>query len=142
MPKNPPEGYHVITPQTIVEDAHATIEFAKEVFGAEVKELYEEEGRIMHSEVVIGDSILMIATASDEFPVFPLMAVVYVDDVDSTFAKAVEKGASPLRRPENQFYGQRSGGVVDSQGNQWWISTPIEDVSDEEIRRRMAESSG
>ena len=84
----------------------------------------------------------MIATASEEFPAFPLMLNVYVDDVDAAFAAAVEHGAAPLREPADQFYGDRTGGVVDSQGNQWWMSTHIEDVSEDEIRRRMEEMGG
>jgi PhnB protein len=70
------------------------------------------------------------------------MLNVYVDDVDAAFAKAIEHGATPLREPIDQFYGDRTGGVLDSQGNQWWISTHIEDVSEEEIRRRMEERGG
>ncbi|HEU4895166.1 MAG TPA: VOC family protein, partial [Acidimicrobiia bacterium] len=67
---------------------------------------------------------------------------VYVDDVDATFAKALERGATPLREPADQFYGDTTGGVLDDQGNQWWISTHIEDVSEEELRRRMEEMRG
>lgn len=81
----------------------------------------------------------MIANASEAFPAFPLMANVYVDDADAVFAGAIELGATSLREPEDQFYGDRTGGVIDSQGNQWWISTHIEDVSEEEMQRRIAE---
>ncbi|MFP4553653.1 MAG: VOC family protein [Actinomycetota bacterium] len=142
MLKNPPEGYHTLTPQTIVEDAHATIDFLVDVFGADVKEIYEDDGFVHHAELFIGDSIVMVASASEDFPAFPFIMNVYVEDVDTTFASAVEHGATPLREPTDQFYGDRTGGVLDSQGNQWWISTHIEDVSEEEIRRRMAEMSG
>ena len=140
--KNPPDGYHTLTPQTVVEDAPATIDFLVSVFGAEVKEAYESDGFVHHSELRVGDSIVMVASASESFPAFPFIMNVYVDDVDATFAKAVEKGATALREPAEQFYGDRTGGVLDSQGNQWWISTRIEDVSEEEIRRRMAEMGG
>lgn len=142
MPKNPPNGYHTLTPQTIVEDARDTIDFLVSVFGAEVKEVYESDGFVQHSELRVGDSRVMVASASESFPAFPFMMNVYVDDVDATFTKAVEHGATPLREPADQFYGDRTGGVLDSQGNQWWISTHIEDVSEDEIRRRMAETSG
>lgn len=142
MLKNPPDGYHTLTPQTIVEDAPATIDFLVDVFAAEVKEVYESDGFVHHSELRIGDSIVMVASASEEFPAFPFIMNVYVDDVDATFTRAVEHGATPLREPADQFYGDRTGGILDSQGNQWWISTHIEDVSEEEIRRRMAETSG
>lgn len=142
MPKNPPEGYHTLTPQIMAHDARETLEFLKSVFGADVLELFEDEDRILHSELRIGDSRIMLAQSNDEFGDFPLMTNVYVEDVDATFARAIDLGASPLREPEDQFYGDRTGGVVDGQGNQWWISTHIEDVSDDEIRRRMAEMAG
>jgi len=142
MAQNPPEGYHTITPQTIVEDAHATLDFIKEVLDASIDEVYEDDGVVQHAQARIGDSHLMIGTASEEFPAFPFMLNVYVDDVDAAFAKAVEHGATPLREPANQFYGDRTGGVLDSQGNQWWLSTHIEDVSEEEIRRHMEDTGG
>jgi PhnB protein len=128
-----------LIPQTIVSDARATLDFVEKVFDAEITEIYEENDRIFHSEVAIGDSRLMIANASEDFPAFPLMANVYVDDVDAVFTRAIELGATSLREPEDQFYGDRTGGVIDSQGNQWWISTHIEDVSEEEMQRRIAE---
>jgi uncharacterized glyoxalase superfamily protein PhnB len=142
MAQNPPEGYHTITPQTIVEDAHATLDFIRDVFGASIDEVYEDGGVVQHAQARIGDSLIMVATASEEFPEFPFMLTVYVDDVDATFAKAVEQGAAPLREPADQFYGDRTGGVLDSQGNQWWMSTHIEDVSEDELRRRMEEMRG
>lgn len=142
MLKNPPEGYHTLTPQTIVEDAPATIEFLVDVLGAEVDFIFDNEGFVMHSELLVGDSRVMVSSASEDFPAFQLMLHIYVDDVDATFAKAVAHGATALREPEDQFYGDRTGGVRDSQGNQWWFSTNIEDVPEEEIRRRMAEMSG
>jgi len=142
MPNNPPEGYHTLTPQTIVDDAAETIAFLETVFDAAVEEVYENDGFIQHAQVRIGDSPLMLASSSESFGEFPVMMNVYVDDVDAVFARAVEHGATPLREPEDQFYGDRTGGVRDGQGNQWWISTRIEDVSEEEIRRRMAELNG
>lgn len=142
MPPNPPEGYHTLTAQAINENAQETIDFLVEVFGAEVDFVFENDGFIAHAELLIGDSRIMVSSESEEFAAFPVMMMVFVDDVDDTFARAVEQGATPLREPEDQFYGDRSGGVRDRQGNQWWISTHIEDVSEEEIQRRMAEMSG
>ena len=142
MPQNPPERYHTITPQTIVDDAHETIAFLEDVFDADVEFLAENEGFVQHAELRIGDSVVMVAEASEDFPPFPLMVNIYVDDIDATFARAVERGATPLRQPEDQFYGDRTGGVRDGQGNQWWIATHVEDVSDEEIKRRMDAMSG
>lgn len=141
MPQNPPHGYHTITPQAVVDDARAMLDFVEKVFDGTVISLYEEGDSVRHSEIQVGDSRLMIASSNEEFLEFPFMMNVYVDDVDTTFAKAVEHGATPLRDPEDQFYGDRTGGVRDTQGNQWWISTHIEDVSDEEVERRMSEMS-
>jgi uncharacterized glyoxalase superfamily protein PhnB len=115
------------------------MDFLVAVFDAKPLDVYEDDGKIMHSELIIGDSRIMLASSSEEFGVFPLMTNLYVDDVDATYAKALEHGAKSLREPADQFYGDRTGGVLDGQGNRWWISTHIEDVSDEEIRRRMAE---
>jgi uncharacterized glyoxalase superfamily protein PhnB len=142
MPQNPPAGYHTVIPQTVVEDARSTLDFIEKVFGGRVLEVFEEEGRIRHSEAEIGDSRVMVASTNDEFGPFPFMISVYVDDVDDAFQRAVDNGARPLREPEDQFYGDRSGGVLDTQGNQWWISTHIEDVSAEEMQRRLAAMSG
>lgn len=138
MPQNPPEGYHTITPQIMAADARETLGFLTTVFDAETLQVYEDGEKIVHSELTIGDSRIMLASSNEEFGVFPLMTNVYVDDVDATYAKALENGATSLREPEDQFYGDRTGGVVDEQGNQWWISTHIEDVSEDELRRRMA----
>ncbi len=142
MPANPPDGYHTVTPQIVVDDARATIDFMEKVLDAEVKELYEDEGRVMHSEMRVGDSLVFVAEANEDFASFPAMLNVYVEDVDATFARALEAGATAIREPADQLYGDRTGGVLDTQGNQWWISTHIEDVSEEEMRRRMAETTG
>ena len=142
MPKNPPNGYHSITPQIMAEDARETLDFITKVFDGKPLTVYEDGGRIVHSEIQIGDSRLMVASSNEEFPDFPLMTNLYVDDVDAVYARALEHGAIGLREPEDQFYGDRTGGVLDGQGNQWWISTHIEDVSREEMERRMAEMGG
>ena len=142
MAQNPPEGYHTITPQIIAEDADEILDFVKKVFDAEIHSVFESDGVINHAEAGIGTSRLMVASATDEFPVFPAMLNLYVDDVDATFARAVEQGAITLREPADQFYGDRTGGVKDRQGNQWWISTHIEDVSEDEMERRIAEMRG
>jgi uncharacterized glyoxalase superfamily protein PhnB len=137
MAENPPEGYHTVTPQLMVEDARETLDFIAAVFDAELLDVYESDGTINHAEATIGDSRVMVASASSEFPAVPAMLVVYVDDVDATYRRALELGAVSLREPEDQFYGDRTGGVRDGQGNQWWISTHVEDVSPEELHRRM-----
>lgn len=134
-----PEGYHTVTPYLIVDDADGLIRFVEKAFDAESLGRWADgEGRVMHAEVRIGDSRVMLGSASEEWGAKPAMLHLYVEDVDATFRQAVAAGGRPLREPEDMFYGDRSGGVTDPYGNQWWISTRVEDVSDEEIARRQA----
>lgn len=142
MPKNPPEGYNTVTVQAVVDDAHSLLGFVEEVFDAELLDAFEVDGRIRHAEAVIGDSRIMVSSTSDEFGPFPFMVSVYVDDVDAVYQRALEAGATSLREPQDQFYGDRSSGVMDIHGNQWWISSHIEDVDPEEMQRRIAEMTG
>ena len=139
MPDNPPEGYHTLTPQVVVEDAPALLRFVEKVFDASVLDVYEVDGRIQHAEVMIGDSRLGLGSTNDEFGPFPFMTTVYVDDVDATYGRALDAGAQSLRPPADQFYGDRTAGVIDAHGIQWWITTHIEDVSPEEMQRRIEE---
>ncbi len=133
-----PEGYHTITPLLIVKQAARFIDFLKQAFGAEERGRFARpDGQIMHAEVKVGDSILMLADASEQFPAQPAALCLYVPDADAVYRSAVQAGATSLREPENQFYGDRSAGVADSFGNSWWISTHVEDVSREEMERRM-----
>lgn len=135
-----PEGYHTITPYLVVEGADALIGFLREAFGGEeLHRMERPEGGILHAEVRIGDSRVMLADATAEWPVQPSLLHLYVEDVDATFARALQAGATSVMEPANQFYGDRHGGVKDGAGNQWWISTHVEDVPPEEMERRMAE---
>jgi PhnB protein len=143
-----PAGYHSLTPYLIVNGAAQAIEFYKTVFDAqELFRLQGGPGKIAHAELLIGDSHLMLA---DEFPEMeahgpahyggsPLSLMVYVPDAEEAFFKALEAGASLKRPLADQFYGDRSGMVVDPFGHTWTIATHIEDVSPEEMTRRMAE---
>ncbi len=133
-----PEGYHSLTPIVTVEGAPNLIDFLKQVFSAEEDEIYKgPDGRVIHAELIIGDSIIMISDATSEFPALPAMINVYTEDVDAAYKRALKAGATSLREPTNQFYGDRSAGVKDAHGNQWWIATHVEDVSAEELERRM-----
>jgi len=93
----------------------------------------------MHAEVIVGDSYIMLGEANDKYPTSPAMLYLYVDDVDSTYAQAVKAGGKSLREPTTEFYGDRSSGVTDEFGNQWWIATHVEDVTPEEMQRRQEE---
>ena len=141
-----PEGYHTLTPYIIVADAARALEFYKNAFGAiEVMRLPGAAGRIGHAEIRIGDSMVMLA---DEFPEMDMLGpqsrggataslLLYTEDVDAMFARALDAGATAERPPEDQFYGDRMGTLLDPFGQRWSVATHIEDVSEEEMRRRM-----
>jgi PhnB protein len=135
-----PEGYHSVTPYLIVEGAAKLIEFAKSAFGAEVRGRMEEPGgAIMHAEITIGDSMIMLADSMGaENPPMPTMLHVYVNDVDATYRSALAAGGASEREPTDQFYGDRSAAVKDAFGNRWYIATHVEDVSPEEMEKRAA----
>jgi uncharacterized glyoxalase superfamily protein PhnB len=136
-PRPLPSGYHSVTPHLITTEASRVIEFLQHVFGGvERLRLADPQGRILHAEVAIGDSILMVAEATEERKPMPSSFAMYVDDVDQTYRRAIESGARSLRTPADQFYGDRSGGVQDLAGNHWWIATHLEDVPPDEIRLR------
>lgn len=135
-----PDGYHSVTPYLTVHGADKLIEFLKQAFGAEERERFlRPDGAIMHAEVKVGDSILMLAEANEQWQPRPVMLYLYVPDTDATYRRAIEAGGSSLMEPANQFYGDRNAGVTDPSGNSWWIATHVEDVSQEEMERRAAE---
>jgi PhnB protein len=132
-----PDGYHTVTPHLINENASRLIEFLKLAFDAEeINRLSGPDGRVMHAELKIGDSMIMIGEASVEWKSMPASIAIYVENADTTYKQALEAGAISLREPANQFYGDRSGGVKDLAGNHWWIATHIEDIPPEELRLR------
>lgn len=143
MPVKPiPEGYHTVTPYLVVQGAAQLIDFLKQAFDAEeILRMTQPDGTIMHAEVKIGNSRVMMAEAQGEFTPMPAMLHLYVEDMDAVYRRALQAGATSLREPEDQFYGDRIGGVRDSFGNQWWIATHIEDVSAEEMARRAADQA-
>jgi PhnB protein len=132
-----PEGHHTVCPYLIVDDANALFEFVQRAFGARVVDVHRDDaGRIMHADVIIGDSHVMLSQANAEWKAMPAMIHMYVPDCDAVFRAAIAAGGTSVRDPRTEFYGDRSGGVRDANGNQWWISTHVEDVSSEEIARR------
>lgn len=142
-----PEGYHSVTPYLICAGAAKAIEFYKQAFGAtELVRMAGPDGKVGHAEVQIGDSIVMLA---DEHPQMgavgpltiggtPVGLCVYVADVDAVFQRAIAAGAKEERPLQNQFYGDRSGTLIDPFGHKWTIATHIEDVTPEEMEKRMA----
>jgi uncharacterized glyoxalase superfamily protein PhnB len=134
-----PEGYHTVTPTVIVEDGGVVLEFVRKVFDpVENHVMRSEDGTVRHAEVTIGDSRIMISTASEKWKPMPASLHVYCENIDALYRKALDAGATSLKEPTNEFYGDRSAGVADPQGNWWWLATHIEDVSDEEMERRAA----
>jgi PhnB protein len=119
-----PFGYHSVNPYVVVQDANTFIAFLVETFdGTEQSREVSADGVIEHADVLIGDSLVMISEASDRYPARPCVLFVYVDDVDLTFERALSNGAKALRAPEDQPWGDRVGGIVDSFENRWWIAT-------------------
>jgi PhnB protein len=142
-----PDGYHSLTPYLAVDGAADAIAFYKHAFGAvELMRVPHADGRIDHAEIQIGDSRLMLA---DEFSEMNFRGpkalggasvnlMLYVDDVDAVFARAIEAGATVVRPVQNQFYGDRLGALLDPFGHSWSIATHIEDVGPGELQRRAA----
>ena len=146
-----PDGYHNVTPYLFVKGAVGAIDFYEKVFGAtEIMRMAGPNGKIMHAEVKIGDSIVMLADENLQTGVMSPQTIggysvglhVYVENVDAVIQKAVENGAKPLRSIKDQFYGDRSGSVLDPFGHMWSVATHVEDVSPEEMRKRMTAAMG
>ena len=134
-----PGGYHTVTPYLVVDGAEDLLEFVKQAFGAdEIVRMDGPDGKIAHAEVRIGDSVVMVGNASPmQGPAMPATIHLYVDDADATFRRAIEAGGTSLEEPADQFYGDRRAAVRDAVGNHWFMATHTEDVSPEEMERRM-----
>lgn len=151
MAKPIPDGYHSVTPYLIVKGAAAAIEFYKLAFGAvELFRMGGPDGRIGHAEVKIGDCPIMLADEHPEMNALspksiggsPVGLMIYTDDCDAMYHRAVEAGATIVRPLMDQFYGDRNGQVDDPFGHRWTIATHKEDVSPEEMDRRVREMGG
>ena len=139
MPAKPvPDGYGTVTPYLIIPAVAKVIEFLKKAFDAtEAHPPHKApDGRIMHAEVQIGTSRVMMGEPMGEFTAMPAMLHLYVEDSDALYKRAIDAGATPVMEVADQFYGDRSGGVKDLAGNTWWISTHKEDVPPEEMEKR------
>jgi uncharacterized glyoxalase superfamily protein PhnB len=145
-----PEGYHTATPYLIIQGAANAIEFYKKAFGAkELVRMPGPGGKLMHAEIQIGDSPIML---SDEFPEYgtrspktlggtPVGVFLYVENVDAVFRQALTAGAKELMPVQDQFWGDRYGKLEDPFGHQWQLATHQEDVAPEELARRAAAAS-
>jgi len=142
-----PDGYHTVTPYLIVQGAAKAIDFYKQAFGARELMRFEGPGGALgHAEIQIGDAVMMLA---DEHPQMgyrgpqalggtPVSFLIYVEDADARYNQAIAAGCKVFKAIQDQFYGDRSGTVTDPYGHIWTIGTHKEDVSPEELNRRMA----
>lgn len=148
--KHVPDGYATVTPYLVVKGAARALDFYKTAFGAEERMRMEAKGMVMHAEIKIGNSVVMLA---DEFPDMgyvgpetvggtPVSLMVYVENVDPVFARAIAAGAKEKRALNNEFYGDRVGTVVDPFGHIWSIATHVEDVPRDEMDRRLKAMMG
>ena len=133
-----PKGFHTITPNTIVKNVDKAVEFYTKVFGAEeVLRLNTPDGKIVHCELKFGDSRINLGESMEGWLEQPLLAQIYVADSDAIFALAIKAGAKELSPVSDMFFGSREGRVIDPFGNTWTISTHKENISCEEMQRRL-----
>jgi PhnB protein len=134
-----PDGFSTVTPYLVVRDAAALIEFLKRTFDAEeLDRTLRPNGSIMNAIVRVGTSHIMMGEAVGDTPAKPAMLYVYVPDVDATYRRALDAGATSISELADMFYGDRHCGVQDAHGNQWWIATHKEDMTPEEAQRRAS----
>jgi PhnB protein len=148
-----PETYRRITPCVVVPGAAKAVDFYTKVFGAtERMRVPGPDGSVAHAEIEIGDSVVIVeqespyletkAPPSGGLAGSPVFQFIYVEDVDGVVARAVELGAILKRAPQDQFYGDRDGFIIDPFGHGWTVASHIEDVGPDEMMRRMAELPG
>lgn len=148
MPQNPPEGYGRVIPYLYYKDSAAALDFLTSAFGfTEKVRMADENGRVTHAEIAFGDGVVMFGTPGDEYKSpkerggATHLVYVYVDDVDAHFEHAKAAGASIVRAPEDQFYGDRSYVVTDPEGHEWSFATHVHDPSPEEMQAALAGSA-
>jgi len=121
-----PGGYNTVAPYLIVDGASRTIDFLKTVFGAvELRKFPDEKGKLLHAEVRIDDTVVMLADGGEGWPPIPSYVHVYVADVDDTYRRALEAGAASVQEPVKKEDEDKRGGVKDPGGTTWWIATRI-----------------
>ena len=135
-----PEGFHTVTPYLTVRGAEKVIAFLQQAFGAQAQEvIHRPDGSIMHAQVTIGDSRVMIAEESEMAKATQSTLYLYVPNVDSVYQQAVKAGGTDIMEPTDMFYGDRSSGVKDPSGNSWFLATHKEDVAPQEMQKRAIE---
>jgi PhnB protein len=145
-----PDGYHSVTPYLIIDGASDAIDYYKKAFNATELFRMEHQGKIGHAELKIGDSPIMLA---DEQPALgyraptalggtPVSLMIYVEDVDTIYKQAITAGGKELKPLQDQFYGDRSGTLTDPYGHIWTVATHKEDVTPEEMDKRIKAAHG
>lgn len=125
-PAHLPADHSTLAPYIMAKGARDLAGFLAAVFGARtVMSLDRDDGSLMHASLLIGESSLMVAEATADYPAFPIWLHIYVADVDATYAKALSLGASPVEPPSEKGDGDRRGGFRDACGNTWWVATPV-----------------
>jgi PhnB protein len=140
-----PEGHHVVVPSAVVPGAARVIGFLERAFGGKVVDRYEGPGGVVfHAEVLLGDSVVMLGEASDEHPAAPANLSYYVEDADAVqavYARALDAGGRSVSAPATQPWGYRSACVTDPGENRWTICAIVEELSHDEIVRRMQQAA-
>ncbi|MGD2108629.1 MAG: VOC family protein [Phycisphaerae bacterium] len=135
--KHIPDGLHTATPYLLVSGVPKLIDFMKRAFGAEVTEyLAAPDGVVMHAQVKIGDSTITMGDPRRACEPMSASFYLYVPDTDAAYHRAIQAGATSVKEPADQYYGDRNAGVKDPLGNTWWVATHIEDVTPDELRKR------
>ena len=145
-----PDGYRTITPCIVVENGLEALGFYERAFGAEVVRKLVMGDKLMHSEIRIGDSLVNVNDPFEEFGIaapkpdepLPASLLIYTEDVDALYDRAIAAGATELNRPADQFHGDRAGSLKDPYGHRWALATHTEDMSEEEMQRRTEEAMG
>jgi PhnB protein len=145
MTKPIPQGFHTLTPCLVVDDGPAALDFYQRAFGATIRRKLELDGKLMHCELQVGDSIFCV---NEPFPEIrapepgeanTVSLLIYVEDCDALQERAEAAGATMINRVADQFHGDRAGSLRDPFGHRWMLATHTEDMSDEEMQRRMEE---
>ncbi len=136
------EAQQTVTPYLVVDGAEKLIAFLMHVFGGTlVEHMKREDGAVMHAEVRIGHSVVMVSDSTPGHPPETAMLYVNVPNADAAYTRALERGAQSIQTPADQFYGHRTSAVRDPHGNAWWIWHRLETVSPEELDRRAREAA-
>jgi PhnB protein len=127
MGSHKPDGYTTVSPYLIVDGASATIDFLQKVFaGVELRRFADQSGKVMHAEVRIDDTIVMVADGAEGWPPVPSHVHIYVRDVDATYRRALKAGAASVQEPVKKADADKRGGVKDAGGTTWWIATKVD----------------